>query len=76
MAHFNALNVVACLWSVNSRNVPASPAPTVSADLLAQAAMAVLSLRNTHRVIDGIMALALYPLSLMVVAGLEAIGWD
>ena len=44
--------------------------------LLAQAAMAVLSLRNTHRVIDGIMALTLYPLSLMVVAGLEACGWD
>ena len=38
--------------------------------------MAVLSLRNTHRVIDGIMALTLYPLSLMVVAGLEACGWD
>lgn len=38
--------------------------------------MAILSLRSTHRVIDGIMALCLYPLSLMVVAGLEACGWD
>lgn len=38
--------------------------------------MAILSLRDTHRVIDGIQALSLYPLSLMVVAGLEAMGWD
>ncbi|CAN0036010.1 unnamed protein product [Ectocarpus fasciculatus] len=44
--------------------------------LLVQAAMAVLSLRNTFRVVDGLMALSLYPLSLMVVAGLEACGWD
>lgn len=38
--------------------------------------MALMSLRNTHRVIDGFMVLTLYPLSLMVVAGLEALGWD
>lgn len=38
--------------------------------------MAVLSLRSTHRVVDGIMALSLYPVSLVVVAGLEACGWD
>lgn len=38
--------------------------------------MAVLSMRNTHRVVDGLVALSLYPLSLMLVAGLEAIGWD
>ncbi|CAN0455210.1 unnamed protein product [Ectocarpus sp. 8 AP-2014] len=44
--------------------------------LLVQAVMAVLSLRNTFRVVDGVMVLSLYPLSLMVVAGLEACGWD
>lgn len=44
--------------------------------LASQAAMALMSLRNTHRVIDGLMVLTLYPLSLMVVAGLEALGWD
>ncbi|CBN73858.1 Putative sodium calcium exchanger [Ectocarpus siliculosus] len=44
--------------------------------LLVQVAMAVLSLRNTFRVVDGVMVLSLYPLSLMVVAGLEACGWD
>ena len=41
-----------------------------------QVAMAVLSLRSTHRVIDGIMVLCLYPASLMVIARLEAWGWD
>lgn len=49
---------------------------TCGAPYPAQAAMAVLSLRSTHRVMDGILALCLYPLSLMVVAGLEACGWD
>lgn len=38
--------------------------------------MAILSLRSTHRVFDGILALSLYPLSLMLVAGLELLGWD
>ncbi|CAN0014694.1 unnamed protein product [Ascophyllum nodosum] len=41
-----------------------------------QAIMAAVSMKNTHRVIDGILVLSLYPLSLMMVAGLEALGWD
>ncbi|CAN0420200.1 unnamed protein product [Pylaiella littoralis] len=44
--------------------------------LFVQVVMAVISLRATHRVIDGILVLCLYPLSIMVVAGLEALGWD
>lgn len=38
--------------------------------------MAFVSMKNTHRVIDGLCVLSLYPLSLMVVAGLEELGWD
>ncbi|CAM9392982.1 unnamed protein product [Sphacelaria rigidula] len=50
-------------------------AETVSI-LLVQLVMAVVAQKDTHRVLDGSMVLMLYPLSLMVVAGLEAIGWD
>ena len=41
-----------------------------------QAVMAVVSLRTTHRVVDGLAVLSLYPLSLLLVIALESIGWD
>eukprot|EP00904_Undaria_pinnatifida_P012665 jgi/Undpi1/8529/HiC_scaffold_25.g10996.m1 len=44
--------------------------------LVVQAVIAVVSLRTTHRVIDGLAVLCLYPLSLLLVAALEAVGWD
>lgn len=50
-------------------------AETVSI-LLVQFLMASVSFRSTHRVIDGFCVLTLYPLSLVVVAGLEELGWD
>lgn len=41
-----------------------------------QATMAIVARKSTHRVIDAAVVLSLYPLSLIVVAGLEAMGWD
>lgn len=41
-----------------------------------QAVMAIVSLRTTHRVVDGLAVLSLYPLSLLLVVVLEAVGWD
>lgn len=38
--------------------------------------MALVAYKNTHRVIDSVGVLCLYPLSIGLVAGLEAIGWD
>jgi len=37
--------------------------------------MAVIALKRTHRLFDGLLVLMLYPLSLMLVAGLEAYGF-
>lgn len=57
----------------------AQPVPVIAIRVIlrpSQVYMAILSFRNTHRVVDGLCALSLYPLSLMVVAGLESIGWD
>lgn len=44
--------------------------------LLVQVCIAVYALKSTHTVMDGCFILALYPLSLMLVAGLEAMGWN
>lgn len=44
--------------------------------LPSQIAMAIVAQKNTHRVLDAFMVITLYPLSLALVAGLEAIGWD
>jgi Ca2+/Na+ antiporter len=44
--------------------------------LLVQIAMALMARKKVHTVRDGFIILALYPLSLLVVATLEACGWD
>ncbi|CAM9345556.1 unnamed protein product [Choristocarpus tenellus] len=44
--------------------------------LIVEAIMALISLRSTHRIIDAIIVLSLYPISLLVVVILESLGWD
>ena len=36
----------------------------------------MMALKKTHTVLDGYMILSLYPLSLLLVAALEAMGWN
>ncbi|CAM9123473.1 unnamed protein product [Discosporangium mesarthrocarpum] len=44
--------------------------------LFVEVVMAFVSMREVHRMVDGIFVFALYPLSILIVAGLESIGWD
>jgi Ca2+/H+ antiporter len=44
--------------------------------LFVQVMMALVAMKKTHTVLDGFLILSLYPLSLALVAGLEAIGWN
>lgn len=44
--------------------------------LLVQVAIAVMALKKVHTMFDAWMILALYPVSLVLVATLEAMGWD
>lgn len=44
--------------------------------LLVQLAMAFMAFKKTHTMFDAYLILSLYPISLMLVASLEAIGWD
>ncbi len=44
--------------------------------LFVEICLATLSLKRTITLMDGFVALAVYPLSLVLVAGLESIGWD
>jgi len=44
--------------------------------LFVQIVMAVYSFKDKHLFIDAILILTLYPISIVLVAGLEAIGWD
>ena len=36
----------------------------------------LMALKKTHTVIDGLLILSLYPISLLVVMALEAVGWN
>ncbi|CAM9382036.1 unnamed protein product [Chrysoparadoxa australica] len=47
-----------------------------TAILFVEVVVALISLKATHRLLDGLMVLTLYPLSLLLVYGLESIGWD
>jgi hypothetical protein len=44
--------------------------------LFVQVVMALFALKTTHPILDACCILALYPLSLAIVAGLEAAGWN
>jgi hypothetical protein len=44
--------------------------------LFVQVIMAMFALKQTHTVMDAFLILSLYPLSLALVAGLEAMGWN
>ena len=44
--------------------------------LLVQLAVGVYSLKLSHTVTDGFVILSMYPLSLILIASLEAMGWD
>lgn len=44
--------------------------------LFVQLAMAYFAFKKTHTVLDACLILALYPLSLALVAALEAMGWN
>ena len=44
--------------------------------LLVEVAIACMALKKTHTMFDAYLILSLYPISLVIVAGLEAIGWD
>ena len=41
-----------------------------------QAIAAAYAMKRVHTLQDGFVLLALYPMSLMMIAGLEAHGWD
>lgn len=44
--------------------------------LFVQVIIAMLALKSKHTISDGLFILALYPLSLGLVATLEKMGWD
>ena len=44
--------------------------------LLVQLVMAAMALKNKHTLLDAFAIISLYPLSLVMVALLEAAGWD
>lgn len=44
--------------------------------LISQLVVAVLALKKTHTIFDGIVILSIYPLSLFLVSALESMGWN
>eukprot|EP01041_Mallomonas_annulata_P008387 gene8387-17293_t len=44
--------------------------------LLAQLFVGVMAMRRTQTLLDACLVLSVYPLSVLLVAGLEAVGWD
>lgn len=47
-----------------------------AAVIVVELALAVIAVRRTHRLLDGVLVGALYPLGIAVVCGLEAAGFD
>ena len=44
--------------------------------LLAQIFIGIMALKNDHNMYDAAIIIAVFPLSLVIVAGLESMGWD
>lgn len=44
--------------------------------LLVEIAIGIMAFKKTHTMFDAYLILSLYPISLVIVAVLEAVGWD
>jgi hypothetical protein len=44
--------------------------------LFVQVFIALYAMKSTHTLMDGLIILSLYPISLILVATLESMGWD
>ena len=72
----NTLGLGVFLFLIYFRNLAWEFSAETSAVLFVEVVMAFMSFRNTHRLLDALVVLSLYPLSLVIVAYLESIGWD